>query len=73
MRYQDFAKAIGLMRENETWQPWHRHQVGEILYLAAAAEHQGPVTNPLAFGVVVGVDGEPGQGFYKNAKIVVSE
>jgi hypothetical protein len=31
IRYADFATAIGLKREGERWEVWHRKQVSDIL------------------------------------------
>ena len=38
MRYQEFAKAIGLMSDDEPWKVWHRKQIADVLRLVAAAE-----------------------------------
>jgi len=49
MRYSQFAKAIGLMSDDETWRAWHRKQVSDTLYLVAAIEKQAGAstgTNP---------------------------
>jgi hypothetical protein len=40
MRYGEFAKAIGLIADNEPWEVWHRNQVSDILRIVAAVEHQ---------------------------------
>jgi hypothetical protein len=73
MRYGEFAKAIGLMGDDESWQPWHRQQIGDILNLIAAAERQaGQNTgvDPLEFDRIITAQGEPGVGFYKSSRIV---
>ena len=40
MRYNELARAIGLMAENENWDPWHRNQITDILNVVAAVEGQ---------------------------------
>ena len=72
MRYGEFAKAIGLMSDNEGWEVWHRHQITDILNLVAATERQGRNADiePLQFDRLVTGDGQPGPGFYKTSRIV---
>jgi len=73
MRYGEFAKAIGLISDNEGWEAWHRTQVSEILNLVAATERQGAPTNdipPLQFERIVTADGQPGAGVHKSSRIV---
>jgi hypothetical protein len=73
MRYGEFAKAIGLMADGESWEVWHRTQTRDILNLVAATERQaGPNTEiePIQFERLVTADGEPGTGFYKTSRIV---
>jgi hypothetical protein len=73
MRYGEFAKAIGLMTDDEGWQPWHRQQIGDILNLIAAAEKQaGQNTDldPIEYERIVTAQGEPGVGFHKSSRIV---
>ncbi len=74
MRYNEFARAIGMMSENEKWEAWHRHQITDILYLVAAAEAQrrDPNAIPLAFDRIVTGEGEPGAGFWKKARIEIT-
>ena len=74
MNYADFARAIGLIEGPKApWQPWHRRQIGDILYAVAAIEQRaGRRSMPLEFGRIVGVKtGQPGQGLAKTSKIVV--
>jgi hypothetical protein len=74
MRYSEFATAIGLKADGEKWEPWHRQQVSDILYLLAATQRQAGSntgTDPLKFEWIVTGDGEPGEGFYRNARIVI--
>jgi hypothetical protein len=40
MRYNELARAIGLMSDNDRWEPWHRQQIEAILQIAAAVERQ---------------------------------
>lgn len=72
MLYGEFARAIGLMSDNEPWKVWHRKQVSDILYLVAAAERQGRTTDieKIQFDRIVKGDGKPGKGFHKTSKIV---
>jgi hypothetical protein len=72
MRYNEFARAIGVMSVDEKLEVWHRNQIIEILNLASAAEKQGLSVDatPLEFDRVVKADGEPGEGFYKKSRIV---
>jgi hypothetical protein len=73
MRYNEFARAIGLMADEELWQPWHRQQIRDILNLVAATERQAGdkvEIAPLQFERIVGEDGQPGAGFYKTSRIV---
>jgi hypothetical protein len=76
MRYNEFARAIGLITEDETWEPWHRNQTADILNLVAAVERQaGENTGgePLEFHRIVRQDGTPGEGFYRTSRIVTTE
>jgi hypothetical protein len=36
----EFARAIGLVGENDPWQAWHRTQISDVLNLASAADRQ---------------------------------
>jgi hypothetical protein len=40
MRYNELARAIGLMSDNDRWEQWHRQQIEAILQIAAAVERQ---------------------------------
>ena len=75
MRYEGFARAIGLIADNETWQPWHRQQTDAILQIAAAVERQGLGGRDknfarLEFDRIVNENGQPGAGIAKNSWIV---
>lgn len=73
IRYADFATAIGLKREGERWEVWHRKQVSDILYLIAATEQTtGKKTGsaPLQYDLVVTGTGSPGAGVNSTSKIV---
>jgi hypothetical protein len=73
MRYHEFARAIGLMTEDEDWQPWHRNQITDILNVAGAVERQAGENRgcePLEFERIVGPEGQPGAGVCKTSRIV---
>ncbi len=73
MRYGQLAAAIGLMSDNDRWEPWHRQQIRDILNLVAATERQAGENagiEPLQFERIVNEEGQPGPGFYKTSKIV---
>ncbi len=73
MSYRDLAKAVGLIRGDEGWKPWHRQQVPDILCIAAAVERFGTTTiaDPLEFDRIINEDtGEPGAGVFKDSFIV---
>jgi hypothetical protein len=70
MRYNEFARAIGLMSHEQKWEAWHQGQVRDILNLTAAVERQAKTGEPLEFERLVNAEGEPGVGFYKSSRIV---
>jgi hypothetical protein len=75
MRYNELARAIGLMSDGHRWEPWHRQQIEAILHIAAAVEKQrwgGEATDiaPLEFERIVTEDGKPGAGVFRNSRIV---
>jgi hypothetical protein len=75
LRYADFATAIGLKRESDRWEVWHRQQVSDILNLIAATERDaGKKTGSalLQFELVVTGSGSPGAGVHSVSKIVTS-
>lgn len=74
MRYQGFAKAIGLMPQDAKWQPWHRRQVSDILYMVLAIEGQcvGAPKAPLQHERVVTANGMPGLGVTRVPNIALS-
>ena len=70
MTYGDFTRAISLRRGDEAWHARHRTLVSKMLYLLAAAERQ--VGEPrLPYQRIVTQDGEPGQGNYRESRVVV--
>src|SRR5262249_23775068 len=73
MSYGDLAKAIGLIRADGGWKPWHRQQVPDILCIAAAVERFGPSSAepPLEFERIINEDtGQSGAGVLKNSRII---
>ena len=75
MRYNELARAIGLMSDKDRWEAWHRQQIEAILQVAAAVERQrwgGEATDiePLEFERIVTEDSKPGAGVVKNSRIV---
>jgi hypothetical protein len=71
MRYGQLAMAIGLMSDNDRWEPWHRQQIRDILNLVAATEGQAG-ENALQFERIVNEEGRPGPGVCKTSKIVTT-
>jgi hypothetical protein len=75
MRYGQLARAIGLITDDASWQPWHRQQITAILSIAAAVERQANqkvAIDPLEFERIVNESGEPGIGIIKNSRIVTA-
>ena len=73
MTYGQFARAIGLRGMEEEWQAWHRKQVSDVLYLAAAVEDQAKMDEPpLQYDRIVDAQGEAGAGLHRTAKVIVS-
>ena len=74
MRYNQLARAIGLLPENDPWHVRYRTFITDILCIAAAVERQtGPNlggSDPLDFDRIVTDDGDPGAGILKTSKIV---
>jgi hypothetical protein len=73
MRYGQLAKAIGLISDDASWQPWHCQQITAILCIAAAAErqaNQSAAAEPLEFERIINESGEPGIGVLKNSRII---
>jgi hypothetical protein len=69
MTYSDFARAIGLMAQDEEWHIRYRTLVSELLYMLAATERQfGDVLLPYE-RIVTAQEGEPGQGNYRTSRI----
>jgi hypothetical protein len=70
MRYQAFARAIGLMAHGEAWSAWYRTQTQNILVVMAAVErYGGRGTSQLKFENIVTDKGQPGAGFAKESRI----
>jgi hypothetical protein len=74
MRYNELARAIGLLPERDEWHVRYRTFITDIHCVAAAVERQtGPDlggSDPLDFDRIVKEDGEPGTGILKTSKIV---
>lgn len=74
LSYRDFARAIGLMSDEEAWRPWHQQQVKDILILVAATERKagGKVEiKPLQFDRIINArEGRSGIGVHNVSKIV---
>ena len=74
MRYNELARAIGLLPEHDDWRVRYRTLITDILSIAAAVEKQsGPKfggSDPLDFNTIVNEDGEPGTGILKSSRIV---
>lgn len=76
MRYGDFARVIGVMSGDTKWQPWHRKQISEILYLLSATQEKvGRNTGieTLEFERIVNEKGQPGGGFGKKSRITTTK
>jgi hypothetical protein len=73
MRYNELARAIGLLPEHAPWHIRYRTFITDILSIAAAVENQtGPNTggaDPLEFPRIVNEEGEPGAGILKMSRI----
>jgi hypothetical protein len=74
MRYEEFAKAIGLISKTDVWEVRYRGQVTAILSIMGAVERQGLGGRdrniaPLEFEWIVNREGKPGAGFAKNSRI----
>ena len=71
MRYQEFARAIGLMKAGDTWDAWYKTQVRDILVIIAATErYRKSEGTPLDFSRIVTASGVPGAGFTKESRII---
>jgi hypothetical protein len=74
MRYNELAKAIGLLAEHAEWHVRYRTFIIDILSIAAAVEKQsGPKlggSDPLDFNKIVNEDDEPGTGILRTSRIV---
>jgi len=73
MRYNELARAIGLLPEGAPWEVRYRTHITHILCIAAAVENQAGAhtpTAPLEFERIVNEEGEPGAGFLKTSRIV---
>jgi hypothetical protein len=75
MRYEEFARAIGLISATDVWEVRYRDQVTAILSIMGAVERQGlggidKSAPALEFDWIVNERGKPGAGFAKNSRIV---
>jgi hypothetical protein len=74
VRYEQFAKAIGLVSSTAAWEIRYREQVIAILSVMAAVERQGlggkdRKIAPLEFDWIVDRHGKPGAGIAKTSRI----
>ena len=74
MRYNELARAIGLLPVRAPWHVRYRTLISDILSIAAAVEKQcGPTmggSDPLDFNTIVNEEGEPGTGILRTSRIV---
>jgi hypothetical protein len=75
MRYEEFARAIGLIEPTEAWHVRYRGQVTAILSIMGAVERQGlggidKSAPPLEFDWIINEKGKPGAGFAKESMII---
>ena len=74
MRYNELARAIGLLAEHAEWHIRYRTFITDILSIAAAVERQGGPkfggSDPLDFNNIVNEDDEPGTGILRTSRIV---
>src|SRR5258708_37034348 len=72
MRYNELARAIGLLPEGAPWHIRYRTYITDILSIAAAVENQtGPNTGgsePLEFYRIVNKEARTGLGIFKKAR-----
>jgi hypothetical protein len=77
MTYGEFAKAIGLLSDDDHWKAWHRQQVRDILNLVAATQRKsGPKVKikALDFNRVVNAkDRKPGRGLYDSTTLITKK
>ena len=74
MRYEGFARAIGLISDKDPWEVRYKQQVEAILRIAAAVERQvrggrNEDIERLQFHRVVTENGNPGAGIMKKSWI----
>jgi hypothetical protein len=70
MRSNELGRAIGLIGQEERWQPWHRQQVANILRLTAAVDrHNNNDKETLEYHRIVGADGKPGSGVKHTSRL----
>ena len=76
MTYQQFARAIGLMADADTWNARYKTVVGEVLKLVAATEKRVGKNSAIAnleYGRVVNArTGKSGDGLAKESRLVTS-
>ena len=76
MYYEDFAKAIGIMSEDEKWHISYRQPITHTLNLVAATARQagsGEVESLQFERLVRKTDDEPGPGYFKECRIVCTQ
>jgi hypothetical protein len=75
MTYSEFANAIGLLEDDDSWRPWHRQQTSLILNLVSAAETKLGVTKTekLEYDRIINAkQGKAGKGIVKTSRLVRS-
>jgi hypothetical protein len=73
MTYGELARAIGMIKPAESWEAWHRTQIGDILKIVGAVQAQSGAAaehHPIEFERIVSEQGEPGPGIAKRSRIV---
>ena len=73
MGYKEFGQAIGLIGDDEKWEPWHRQQTADILNVASAVENMAGETDtvPLQFDRIINNRrGEAGPGVDRQTRII---
>jgi hypothetical protein len=73
MGYKELGLAVGLISDNERWEPWHRQQTADILDVASAVENKAGATDtrPLEFDRIINErEGKPGKGIAKKSRLI---
>src|SRR6476660_4658992 len=65
--YKQLATLVGLLGENAKWQPWHRRQIGSLLFLLSKVEKTFGQDESLPYHRVINaLTGKPGKGLYEH-------